>query len=163
MPQKPNQYKGGRRVEKRKRNGNSQLSEQSLDKAVYGGVKTSSDTHTAESEIKNQPTVVGALDLQEQSIIICPDADTIVSIHEECSLPDPEQNENSIQRSRNSSKEVREGYNRSRMPIDRRNVPDIGSGIRSADEQDSSDGDSAIQTVSSEEIQRREEETNYKE
>ncbi|MCP3684074.1 MAG: hypothetical protein GY861_15440, partial [bacterium] len=155
MPRKPNRYNGGRRKsEKRKRDRVSQLSEQSLDKAVSGGVGTSSDTHSIGSEIKNQPTVVGAHDLQEQSIIICPDADTIVSIPEECSLPDPEPNESSIQGGQNSSEKMHEGYNRSRMSIDGRNVPDIGRGIQSADEQDSSDGDSAIQTVSSEEIQR---------
>ncbi|MCP3682341.1 MAG: hypothetical protein GY861_06585, partial [bacterium] len=63
MPQKPNNYKGGRRkAEKRKRDGISQSSGQSLDEAIYGGVRTSSDTHSIGSEIRTQPTVVGAPD-----------------------------------------------------------------------------------------------------
>ncbi len=71
MPQQPNRYsKGKRRAEKRKSAGVSRQSERSLDEAVPGGVRTSSDTLFAESKIKRQSKVVGAHDLQEQSIII---------------------------------------------------------------------------------------------
>ncbi|MCP3682075.1 MAG: hypothetical protein GY861_05230 [bacterium] len=98
MLQQPNCYSRGRRkAEKRKSDGVSQQSGWSLDEAIPGGVETSPDTHFVESKIKNQSTVVRAHNLQEQSIIICPNADTIVSVCEECSLLDPEQNESSIQ------------------------------------------------------------------
>ncbi len=75
----------------------SQSSGQSFDEAIHGEVGTSSDIPSTKSGIKNQPTVVRVNDLQKQSVIISPDADTIVSFHEECALPDPEQNESSIQ------------------------------------------------------------------
>ncbi|MCP3681728.1 MAG: hypothetical protein GY861_03470, partial [bacterium] len=126
MPRKPNRYNRGRgKVGKGKSDGASRSSGLSLDEAVSSGVVTSSDTHTIESEIRNQSTVVGALDLQKQSIIICPDADTIVSTHEECALPDPEQNESSIQGSRNESETVHEGHNNSHTTVDGRDVPSI--------------------------------------
>ncbi len=95
------------------------MSEQYLDEAIPGGVGTSSDTHFAESEIKKQSKVVRAHDLQEQSIIIRPDADTIVSFCKEYSLPDPEQNESSMEGSRKESRTVREGHSQSRATVDR--------------------------------------------
>ncbi len=59
MPRKLNHYNRGRgKAAKRKSNGISRSSGRSFDEAISGGVRTSSDTHSIESEIKDQPTVV---------------------------------------------------------------------------------------------------------
>ncbi len=148
--------KKGKNAEKKKGSARTdQNSGQSCDKTVSGGVGTSPDLSVGSGAQTKSKRNVGAHELQEQSTIISPDAETIVTVCEESALPDFERTEGSVQKSREASDAVFEGYSHSRMDTDRRDVPDIGRDIRTTDDQNCSGGDPIAGTVGGSKVQKK--------